>query len=97
MGSTTTFLHRYMTYIHHIYLALYSYCNQGLIFIGYIIDLYFKCYLISSFPLQKPPFPSSLSLLLWGCAPTHPPTHPPTLPPSPGLWRSYRKAYFYQP
>jgi hypothetical protein len=55
------------------------------LFIGYFIYLQFKCYPLSWFPLRKPPIPSPLPLLLWGCSPTHAPTptsltwHSPTL------------------
>jgi hypothetical protein len=52
-----------------------------LFFIGYFIYLHFKCYLLSRFPLCKPPIPSSLSLLLWQCSP---PKHP-LLPSHPGI------------
>jgi len=37
---------------------------------------------LSSFPFWKPPFPSSLPLLLWGCSPIHPPT------PASLMWHS---------
>jgi hypothetical protein len=53
---------------------------------GYFIYLHFKCYPLSRFPLRKPPIPSSLSLVLWGCFLTHLPT-PTSLPcHSPTLW-----------
>jgi len=48
--------------------------------IGYFLNLYFKCYLLSSFSLWKPPIASSLPLLLWGCFPTYWST-PSNLPP----------------
>jgi hypothetical protein len=48
-------------------------------FIGYFICLHFKCYPLSWLPLQKPPIPTSLPLLLWWCSPTHLPT--PVSPP----------------
>jgi hypothetical protein len=54
-------------------------------FIGYFLYLHFNCYPLSQFPLWKPPIPSPLILILWGCSPTHPPTpasqpsHSPTL------------------
>jgi hypothetical protein len=59
-----------------------KYIIQGNIFFLFLIwcfiYLHFKCYSLSWFPLRKPPLPSSLPLLLWGCSPTHSPTHPPT-------------------
>jgi hypothetical protein len=44
--------------------------NQRILFfiIRYFLYLHFKCYPLSSFPLQKPPIPSPLTLL------TNPPT-----------------------
>ena len=45
-----------------------------IVFIGYFICLYFKCYPLSLFPLWKPPIPFPFTLLLWRCSPTHPPT-----------------------
>ena len=45
------------------------------IFIGYCLYLHFKCFLFSTFPLQKLPI-SSLSPCLYESA--HPPSHPPT-------------------
>ena len=35
------------------------------------ICLHFKCYPLSKFPFCNPPIPSPLTLLLWGCSPTH--------------------------
>jgi hypothetical protein len=53
-------------------------------------NLHFKCYPLSQFPLPscKPPLPSSLPLLLWGCFSTHPPT-PTSLPSIPLYWGIY--------
>ena len=49
-------------------------------FIGYFFFfLHFECYYLSRFPLQNPPLPSSISMLLWLCSPNYPPT--PTSPP----------------
>jgi hypothetical protein len=46
-----------------------------LFLIGYFIYFHFKSYLLSWLPLQYPPVPSSLPLLLRGCSPTHPTTY----------------------
>jgi hypothetical protein len=50
-------------------------CSFPSFFIGYFIYLHFKCCPLCQFPLQKPPIPSSLSLILWGYSSTHLPTH----------------------
>jgi hypothetical protein len=57
--------------------------------IRYFLYLHFKCYPLSRFPSSwKPPIPSSLLLLLWGCSSTHSPK--PTHLPSTALhWGIY--------
>jgi hypothetical protein len=59
---------------------LYLWLKSTLFFIRYFIYLHFKIIPFPGFPLQKPPIPSSLLLLLCGCSPTHP-----LLSPCPGI------------
>jgi hypothetical protein len=47
--------------------------------IRYFLYLHYKCFFISRSPLQKPPIPYHLPLLLWGCSLNHLPT--PVFPP----------------
>jgi hypothetical protein len=57
--------------------------------IGYFLYLHLKCYPLSQFPTsQKPPIPSSLPLLQWGCSSTHSPT-PISSPSIPLHWGIY--------
>ena len=48
-------------------------------FVGYFLYFIWNVIPFPGFPFQKLPIPCSLSLLLWGCSPTHPPT--PASPP----------------
>ena len=38
-------------------------------FIRYFLDLHFKCFPLSRYPLRNPPIPVPLPLPLWGCPP----------------------------
>lgn len=60
----------------HEYLSYTSNCYNW-IFIGHFMYLHFKNYPLSWFLLRKHPIPPLLTLLLWGCSPTHPLTPPP--------------------
>jgi hypothetical protein len=65
---------------------------EFILFIGYFLYWHFKSYPLSRFaPSRKPPTPSSLPLLLWGCSSTHPPT--PTFLPSIPLARDIYGAF----
>ena len=43
-------------------------------FVGYFLYFIWNVIPFPGFPFRKLPIPCSLSLLLWGCSPTHPPT-----------------------
>jgi len=65
-----------------IHLVLIIFCIFPFFFscIEYFTYLHFKCYLLSQFPLQKAPIPSSHPLSPWGCSPHLPtPSHLSTL------------------